>query len=440
MMISGQADDRQRQAILADGHQLVSACPGAGKTRVLALRSAYLLTHNPKGRIVAVTFTRDAAKSLRQRILEQSGAEFRGRVASGTFHALALSQLKRGRATHGFRILSPGEQDMFMRQAWERTCARAEFSFDDFDDARASIEAIKASMDEPPDAKTTPQGAVYQTYQQLLERAHVCDFADLMLRSVQEMGAGTLKPMPVRWMLVDEAQDMDDVQYAWVMAHANAGVEVMCVADDDQSIYQWRHALGYAGLMRFVSDTGARHLTLDINYRCKPEVLEPAVSLINVNSRRVSKNIRAASAPGGEVAVLANDTRWDEVTRLSNHLLDVGASGWGVLGRTNRILDAVELALTSAGMAYQRIGGGRFWDKPAAQAYMGLIKAVASGDAVALLQSLRWAGLFRDEGIEPATGETAAQLLERLAQHKQGDSPTAAQRSARTLIALHANG
>src|SRR5699024_9235590 len=101
-----------------------------------------------------------------------------------------------------------------------------------------------------------------------------------------------------RWFLVDEAQDMDEVQYAWIKAHIAAGVEVMCVADDDQSIYQWRHALGYPGLMQFKQDTNAAHLLLPTNYRCRPEILAPAARLIGHNTHRVDKSITASRDPG----------------------------------------------------------------------------------------------------------------------------------------------
>lgn len=437
MNVAGRADAQQREAILHDGHGLVSACPGAGKTRVLALRSARLLTTHGQGRLVAVTFTRDAAKGLRERILSAAGSQHSRRVASGTFHALALSQLKRHHSKSQLRVLSPREQRMLLMQAWERAAHETEFTFDRFEDACTAIESIKSTTDPAPNPSTSAAGAVYAIYQRLLARAGTCDFADLLLRAVREIADGTLKPIQARWMLVDEAQDMDGVQYAWIMAHVNAGAEVMCVADDDQSIYQWRHALGYKGLMRFRDATGARHLTLPTNYRCRPEILAPAARLISRNNDRVDKNIRAHRDPGGAVAVLANATRWDESARIVNHLLDVGPEGWAVLARTNRTLDAVELALGSEGVAYRRLGGEGFWEKPAAQAYLGLLKSVADGDAVALLQALHWAGLFRSSRVEARSGEEATELLAQLAEPAAGETPGASQRAARVLLGLH---
>lgn len=437
MNLDGRADAQQREAIMIDGHGLVSACPGAGKTRVLALRSSRLLSQNRDGRLVAVTFTRDAAKSLRGRILEAAGLQHSRRLASGTFHALALNQLKRKYGNTGFRVLSAREQQMMLTQAWERASREAEFTFERLEDAQHAIEAIKSSMDPPPSPKTSAAGALYAIYQRLLSRSNTHDFADLMLRGVHEMGTGALRPIAARWMLVDEAQDMDDVQYAWILAHVNAGVEVMCVADDDQSIYQWRHALGYEGLMRFREATDARHVSLPVNYRCRPEILDPAAQLIGHNRNRVEKNIRAGREPGGTVAVLANNTRWDESTRIVSHIMETGAEGWAVLARTNRLLDAVELALASEGIAYRRMGGESFWEKPAAQAYLGLLKSVCDQDAVALLQALRWAGMFRDPSVEVADGENAAALLSRLASSPAGKTAGAAQRAARVLGGLH---
>ncbi|MCO6440501.1 MAG: ATP-dependent helicase, partial [Nitrococcus mobilis] len=388
MSLPGRADPHQREAILLYGHGLVSACPGAGKTRVLALRSAHLLATHRRGRVVAVTFTRDAAKGLRARILAEAGAEHARRCASGTFHGLALNQLKRQHGKGSLRVLSAREQRMMLAQAWERAASEAEFTFERFDHASAAIEAIKACIDPAPSPQASAAGALYAIYQRLLERSGSHDFADLMLRAVAEMDSGALDPIGARWMLVDEAQDMDEVQYAWILAHARAGVEIMCVADDDQSIYQWRHALGYRGLMRFREATEARHVSLPTNYRCRPEVLEPAVRLIGHNRNRVGKDICAHREPGGAVAVIVNETRWDESTQLARHLLDADPDGWTVLARTNRLLDCVELALASQDIACRRIGGEGFWEKPAAQAYLGLMRSVCDDDAVALLQAL----------------------------------------------------
>ena len=88
-------NSHQRKAVETKGHCLVTACPGSGKTRVLAHRAAYLLQQNPNGKLLAVTFTRDAATSLKQRILSQTGESVRSRIAVGTLHSLAITQLKR---------------------------------------------------------------------------------------------------------------------------------------------------------------------------------------------------------------------------------------------------------------------------------------------------------------------------------------------------------
>src|SRR5699024_7815930 len=107
--------------------------------------------------------------------------------------------------------LSPSEQGMLFDQAFRQARFEANFAFDRKGDALEALEAIKASMDDPPDPRYTPEGAFYVIYQRLLDNAGACDFADLMLRAVRDMRAGRIKPINARWMLVDEAQDMDAV-------------------------------------------------------------------------------------------------------------------------------------------------------------------------------------------------------------------------------------
>ncbi|MDN5863552.1 MAG: UvrD-helicase domain-containing protein, partial [Salinisphaera sp.] len=165
MTLSGRADDYQREAIAIEGHGLVSACPGAGKTRVLALRSGRLLQGNPQGNLVAVTFTRDAAQSLRQRILAEAGSKFSRRLAAGTFHALALNQFRRQRGSKAPRLISTREQYVLMSQAFSIAREEANFRFDQLRDGIEAIESIKASMADPPDPRYSPAGALYAIYQ-----------------------------------------------------------------------------------------------------------------------------------------------------------------------------------------------------------------------------------------------------------------------------------
>ncbi len=375
----------QRQAVETDGHILVSACPGAGKTRVLASRAERLLASDPAGRLAAVTFTRDAAGELRKRILAgrpQDGA----RVAAGTFHGLAFQQMRR--AGLRVRILSEHEYRDVLRRIGETDAP--EMKADEFQEL---VEQWKSTTAPPPDKG--PGAAAFQKYQEWLAAHHAMDFADILLKAVAGLRAGTLAPLAVRWLLVDESQDMDEVQYAWLKAHSAAGVLVTMVADDDQSIYGFRHALGYGGLMRFVADHQARQITLPVNYRCAPEVLGPSARLISHNVDRVSKAIQAAKPTGGSLQVRIFAERMGEATAVTQ-AVHANPAEWAVLARTNRLLDAVELACDVARIPVQRRGGSGFWESPSAASLVSLLKSVVDGSWVGLRHALHWCGIKTD--------------------------------------------
>jgi ATP-dependent exoDNAse (exonuclease V) beta subunit len=143
-----------------------------------------------------------------------------------------------------------------------------------FEDVVKNIDSAKARIRTPVFAHPGIE-AIYIAYQDTLASEGAMDFADIVLLAVQKISSGELLPLPVRWLLVDEAQDMDEVQVAWVKAHGLAGVEVTLVGDDDQSLYAFRHAMGYAGLIEVTETLASNETTLPLNYRCAPNILEP---------------------------------------------------------------------------------------------------------------------------------------------------------------------
>lgn len=391
-------DPEQRQAVYCEGHALVSACPGSGKTRVLSCKAAHILDDS-RGRLVAVTFTRDAASELRQRIIGLCKTPPRKRLLTGTFHSLALNQIFRsGRRV---RILGAGEQYALYRRAWDAVVTEMNSlelpgggSFQ-LEDAIAGVEAIKSRMGEAPPANT-PVGVFYKAYQDSLIAMGAYDFADIMIHSVQLMRSGDLKPLACDYMLVDEAQDMDEVQYAWIECHANNGSAVTVVGDDDKSIYGWRNAMGYEGLMRFKKQFQATHVTLYTNYRSAPEIINVASSLVSRNKHRVEKAIRPHKDIIGRIEVVKAPNRNEEAVRLALTFKREGPRGWAVLARTNRLLGAVELELRRQDIPFKRIGGKSFWDTEEPSVFLGVLRSLISGDGVGELMALHWAGIDKD--------------------------------------------
>lgn len=380
---------QQRAVYFQDGNALISACPGSGKTRVLSCKAAHLLDVN-RERLVAVTFTRDSAAELRRRILEMCKINPRHRLLTGTFHGLALNQFSR--SGRKIRVLGAGEQITIMYRVWEKTGRIDGLTFED---AKEGVDTIKSSLDQAPSVDT-PIGSFFKAYQETLVSMGVHDFADLMIQSVMLMRAGDLAPFPCESMLVDEAQDMDEVQYAWIACHANAGTKVTIVGDDDQSIYGWRCAMGYDGMMRFKSQFDAAHLSLFTNYRSCAEIINVATNLVSHNKSRVEKAIRPYIDTVGQVQVIKAPSRKDEADLLVKAVKEEGPEGWVVLARTNRLLDLVEVSLCAAKIPCRRIGGKNFWEGQEPSVFLGLLKSLSQGDGVGELLALHWAGISKD--------------------------------------------
>lgn len=353
-------DQWQRAAALADGHCLVLAGPGSGKTTLLAARARHLLDSAPGG-LCAVSFTRDSAKELAARI----GAD--DRLLTGTFHSLALRQNapvpKSGERTRKrSRIVDEAGRVHYVRKALQS--AGADLTVES---AIGAIDRFKASL--APIPTSGPEAAVFNAYQDSLKRHGLRDFQDILLDAVRAMRSRSLSPLAVRWLLVDEAQDMDEVQYAWVKAHVDAGIQTTLVADDDQSIYGWRHAMGYAGLTRFEQESKARRLVLEANYRSGATIVSTAQTVVANNTKRFQKTIRPQREDAGQIDVRSFSTLQVEADAVANALAE-DPGRWGVLSRTNRRLDQVELACSARGVPFFRLGAGSFWDHPVASAVL----------------------------------------------------------------------
>lgn len=215
-------DEAQAEAAAVLDHCLVVACPGSGKTRTLAAKAAKILSR-PDARVCAVTFTRDAAVEIRRRILEEAGRDAAGRLAAGTFHGLCWRQLGLAREP----VASEGERIAYAARA--AADARADL---DPEDALRLIEAGKAGQSVHFPGVDVER--MVRAYQDILSRNGKLDFQDLIARAVDGMRRGAVRPVPADFLLVDEFQDTDESQLAWVMEHAAAGAKVTAVGDDDQ--------------------------------------------------------------------------------------------------------------------------------------------------------------------------------------------------------------
>lgn len=317
-------NDKQREAVAAPrSNMLVLAGAGSGKTRVLVHRIAWLLSveNNSPYSIMAVTFTNKAAAEMRHRIGQLMGTS-QGGMWVGTFHGLAHRLL---RAHHmdanlpqDFQILDSEDQMRLLKRLIKA------MNLDEKQwPPRQAMWYINSQKDEGlrphhiqsygnPVEQTWQK--VYQAYQEACDRAGLVDFAELLLRA-HELWLNKphiLQHYRERFtnILVDEFQDTNNIQYAWVRLLAGDTGKVMIVGDDDQSIYGWRGAQ-VENIQRFLNDfPGAQTIRLEQNYRSTSNILSAANALIENNNGRLGKSCGLTALMANRYLCTALSTNW----------------------------------------------------------------------------------------------------------------------------------
>lgn len=293
------------------------------------------------------------------------------RLAVGTFHSVALSQIKRFTKTYP-RLLDDGARRALLRRCYSQHNPEIQF-----DDVVAAIDNAKSKIT-PPSFSDTEIEDIFQEYELVLKSENAMDFSDILLSAVRMMRDGSIPALPIRWLLVDEAQDMDEVQREWILFHGKQGIEVTLVGDDDQSLYSFRNALGYQGLLDITTALSSSSMTLPVNYRCPPNILDHAARLIQYNKDRAQKQISAHKSELGELHVIRGSDREDEFKYLTKHI-QANPSGWAVLGRTNLMLDDVETAFVESGIRYARTDSKSIWERSIGCDLLGLMRSVSNG-------------------------------------------------------------
>jgi DNA helicase-2/ATP-dependent DNA helicase PcrA len=242
-----------------------------------------------------------------------------------------------------------------------------------------------------------------------LERLHQSGQADLYSVSrdcALKVNDGSIPPLPYTDMLVDEGQDTDDIQRVWIFAHARAGTRVCIVGDDDQSIYEWRHALGFSGMKSFLDAFQATRIELGDNFRCRSEILDHAGILISNNRARLGKNLVARRGSGGVIFAVRSASPEAECDHLAQLVASSPKQHTNavVLSRRNRSLDVLEMAFRSRGIDYKRIGAS-IWNDALISGYLAFLQTLLDGSSVGIL------AIANNRGIADAT---RAQLMSKI--------------------------
>jgi len=433
-------NDAQRDAVTSESQNLlVLAGAGSGKTRVLVHRIAWLIQAEGLSpwSILAVTFTNKAAREMRSRIetLLQVGTHG---MWVGTFHGLAHRLLKAHWKDAGlprnFQILDSDDQLRLVK----RICRELDLDEGRWPPRQAQW-YINARKDEglrsahlevsefDPYADTMLR--VYTAYESACERGGMVDFAELLLRA-HELWLKNPELLHhyrqrFRHILVDEFQDTNTIQYAWLRVLAGKELPVVAVGDDDQSIYGWRGAK-IENIRRFGDDFAPVHtVRLEQNYRSTGTILQAANAVISHNFDRLGKELWTAGNQGKPIALYAAFNEQDEARFVVERLRDWAddgnpRAGSAVLYRSNAQSRVLEEALIRAGMPYRIYGGQRFYERleiKNALAYMRLmisraddasleraINTPARGIGSRTMESLRSLARERDLSLWEAIG------------------------------------
>ncbi|WP_116386151.1 ATP-dependent helicase [Cupriavidus taiwanensis] len=367
----------QREVVDCREHCVAVAVPGAGKTATIAAKAAVLLG-DPNLTVGAVTFSKDAAIELRDRILSLAGPGAKKRLIAGTFHSLAYKQLSSA-AGKRLDIASDGDRAALLAQVLQDSGFEWKL-----DEAIAVIERLKTELGMP--AMDGLEGQLLAAYQEALERNGRLDFQDLMRHAVDGMQRGAIKPYGVDVLLVDEYQDCDSLQALWTAIHARSGATTTLVSDDDQTIFGFRAALGFRGMEAFAREFDARQIILGINYRSHSEILAVADKVIRNNRERITKELVSHKGPGGTVDFQRYDDEYKEGVAAVEAMTAAIRSGKSaaILARTNRILDPIEAVCRSHGVKYHRAAGRSILDRP---------ESALMGNLLELIQKTKTSGL-----------------------------------------------
>lgn len=379
---------------LPAAHALILAGAGSGKTRVLTTRIAWLIQTgqvSPAG-VMAVTFTNKAAKEMLTRLGAMLPIPVRG-MWIGTFHGLCNRFLrahwKLASLPQSFQILDAQDQ----LSAVKRVIKAMNLDEERFVPKQVAwfIAGSKEEGLRPKDVDVRDEHGrklveIYQAYEDQCQREGVVDFAELLLRTYELMrdNAALREHYQHRFrhILVDEFQDTNRLQYAWLKMFTGARNSLFAVGDDDQSIYAFRGAQ-VGNMADFEREFRVQHvIKLERNYRSFGNILDAANALISHNTRRLGKNLRTEAGPGEPVRVYEATSDYAEAQWLLEEAQQLHRDGAprseiAVLYRSNAQSRVIESALFNAGIPYRVYGGLRFFERAEikhALAYLRLIE------------------------------------------------------------------
>lgn len=394
-------NDKQREAVASPlGNYLVLAGAGSGKTRVLTYRIAWLIAVEriSEGSIMAVTFTNKAAAEMRHRIESTLAKYSSQRILGmwiGTFHSIAHRLLRSHYLDAGlpqdFQILDSDDQLRLVKRLIklhnldEKAYPPKQACW--YINNKKEEGLRPHQIDDNGDIQERTWIKIYQIYQDACDRAGLLDFSELLLRAYE---LWLKKPLILQryqqrfsHILVDEFQDTNKIQYAWIKLLVGETGKIMIVGDDDQSIYGWRGAQ-VENIHRFLEDFhNAQTIRLEQNYRSTSNILNSANHLIANNSNRLGKDLWTKGESGDPVGIYAAFNEIDEAQFVAGQIkiwLDDGGKldDCAILYRSNSQSRVIEEALIRANIPYRIYGGMRFFERQEIKDALAYLRLIAN--------------------------------------------------------------
>ena len=454
----------QQQAVLTtEGPVLMLAGAGTGKTAALTARLAHLIATRRAwpSEILCVTFTNKAAREMRERVAGHIGQAVEGMPWLGTFHSIGAKMLRRHAElvglTQRYTIIDTDDQLRLLKQLIVEN---------DLDEKRWPARQLAGLLDRwknrglnPEDLDAVENEAYangrgqqfYRLYQDRLKALNACDFGDLLLHmlNILRRNRDVLEHYQQRfkYILVDEYQDTNQVQYLWLRLLAQERKNICVVGDDDQSIYSWRGA-EVANILKFEKDfPGAAVIKLEQNYRSTPQILAAASGIINANTERLGKQLWTELPQGEKVRVIGVWDAPEEARRVGEEIERLEREGLpldqvAILVRAQYQTREFEDRFIQIGLNYRIVGGFRFYERAEirdALAYLRVIEQPADDLAFERIhnQPKRGLGAKTLDAMRRHARRTGAPLA--AASLDLADSDELPARARGTLVALLGN-
>lgn len=391
----------QREAVeCLDGPLLILAGAGTGKTRVLTTRLTHLLSTGKASpaEVLALTFTNKAAQEMSERVSRMIGRPT-GHMAIGTFHSIAARLLRTHSDKLGLKsnytILDSDDQIRLLKQIIkEQNIDIKEHPAKNMAGLidRWKNKALTPDKISPDQSFHFAEGkgkAIYDIYQKRLKTLNACDFGDLLLHMLTLLQKNPdileLYQNRFRYIMVDEYQDTNTVQYLWLRLLAQKHKNICCVGDDDQSIYGWRGA-EVGNILKFEQDfPGAKMVRLEQNYRSTSHILGAASGLIATNTGRLGKTLWTDIGEGEKVSVTGVWDGREEARHVAEEIeaaqrKSTPLSEMAVLVRAGSQMREFEERFLSKDIPHRIIGGHRFYERQEIRDAIAYLRVIAQPD------------------------------------------------------------